>query len=285
MESSKQLQESHCTQLNREIDAWKEKYNKAQDEISDLEVKFDQIETESARLRFQLQENEAQRDKLMSMRQEFDRAEERYNTDIERLTERLQNVQFQYEKAKAEKEKIELQSLKLNRDLEMTTLNLDELRAQRGIEESTNLEERKETERMAKRLEEIHARYDRAVLETKSLAEDKERFEIEARKYRNQLDHARLSLDNTYESETRLRQELEFSKKDLAKFQDKFEQAEAELRRVTREKETLANENLSNAKLRDNDVDKLELEITQLNTERDQLVRQLEKSQDMLLSF
>lgn len=90
-----------------------------------------------------MQENEAQRDKLMSMRQEFDRAEERYNTDIERLTERLQNVQFQYEKAKAEKEKIELQSLKLNRDLERTTLDLDELRAQRGIEESTNLEERK----------------------------------------------------------------------------------------------------------------------------------------------
>ena len=76
-----------------------------------------------------------------------------------------------------------------------------------------------ESERMARKLEEIHARYDRAVLETKSLAEDKERFEIEARKYRNQLDHARLSLDNTYESETRLRQELEFSKKDLAKFQ------------------------------------------------------------------
>ena len=35
MESSKQLQESHCTQLNREIDSWKEKYNKAQDEVSD----------------------------------------------------------------------------------------------------------------------------------------------------------------------------------------------------------------------------------------------------------
>merc|ERR1712018_531361 len=59
----------------------------------------------------------------------------------------------------------------------------------------------------------------------------------------------------------------------------------AELRRVTREKETLANENLSAAKLKDNDMDKLELEITQLNTERDQIVRQLEKSQDMLLSF
>ena len=56
-------------------------------------------------------------------------------------------------------------------------------------------------------------------------------------------------------------------------------------RRVNREKDTLATENLSASKLRDNDIDKLELEITQLNTERDQLVRQLEKSQDMLLSF
>ena len=61
-------------------------------QISDIEVKFDQIETENARLRFQLQENEAQRDKLMSMRQEFDRAADRYNSDIERLTEKLQNI-------------------------------------------------------------------------------------------------------------------------------------------------------------------------------------------------
>ena len=112
-------------------------------QISEIEVKFDQIETESARLRFQMQETEAQRDKLAEMRKEFERAEDRYSQDIERLTERLQNVQFQYEKAKTEKEKIELQSLKLTRDLERTTLDLDELRAQRGIEESTNLEERK----------------------------------------------------------------------------------------------------------------------------------------------
>ena len=90
-----------------------------------------------------MQETEAQRDKLAEMRKEFERAEDRYSQDIERLTERLQNVQFQYEKAKTEKEKIELQSLKLTRDLERTTLDLDELRAQRGIEESTNLEERK----------------------------------------------------------------------------------------------------------------------------------------------
>ena len=92
-------------------------------------------------------------------------------------------------------------------------------------------------------------------------------------------------MDNTYESETRSRQEIELMKKDFSKLQDKLDQTEAELRRVTREKEQLSSEMTTAVKLKDNDVDKLELEITQLNTERDQLVRQLEKSQDMLLSF
>lgn len=32
-ESSKQLQESHMSQLQREIDNWKDKYNKTQDEV------------------------------------------------------------------------------------------------------------------------------------------------------------------------------------------------------------------------------------------------------------
>ena len=78
---------------------------------------------------------------------------------------------------------------------------------------------------------------------------------------------------------------MELMKKDFSRLQDKLEQAEAELRRVNREKEQLNSDMSTAAKLKDNDVDKLELEITQLNTERDQLVRQLEKSQDMLLSF
>ena len=76
----------------------------------------------------------------------------------------------------------------------------------------------------------MHTRYDRAQLEIKSLAEDREKFEVEARKYRNQLDHARQSLDNTYEQETRTRQEMELMKKDFSRLQDKLEQAEAELR-------------------------------------------------------
>ena len=57
------------------------------------------------------------------------------------------------------------------------------------------------------------------------------------------------------------------------------------MRRLNREKEQLSSELTAQNNIRSNDIEKLELEITQLTTERDQLVRQLEKSQDMLLSF
>ena len=57
------------------------------------------------------------------------------------------------------------------------------------------------------------------------------------------------------------------------------------MRRLNREKEQLSSELNAQNHIRGNDIEKLELEISQLTTERDQLVRQLEKSQDMLLSF
>ena len=54
-----------------------------------------------------------------------------------------------------------------------------------------------------------------------------------------QLDHARASLDQSYENETRLRQDAEHCKREMSKLQDKVDQVEAELRRFNREKEQL----------------------------------------------
>ena len=76
-------------------------------------------------------------------------------------------------------------------------------------------------------------------------------------------------------------QDAENARRELARAQDKLEQSEAELRRVSREKDQFSVER----RARDANADKLDLEISQLTGERDQLVRQLEKSQDMLLSF
>ncbi len=40
---------------------------------------------------------------------------------------------------------------------------------------------------MAAELEDLHERFDKSMLEVKNLTEEKERFEVEARKYRNQV--------------------------------------------------------------------------------------------------
>merc|ERR1712203_845846 len=79
--------------------------------------------------------------------------------------------------------------------------------------------------------------------------------------------------------------EAESYRRDMKKLQDKLEQTEAELRRFNVDRESHLSELEEKAKNKEQDLDKMELEINQLTTERDQLVRQLEKSQDMLLSF
>merc|ERR1712141_554610 len=79
--------------------------------------------------------------------------------------------------------------------------------------------------------------------------------------------------------------EAESYRRDMKKLQDKLEQTEAELRRFNIDRESHLSELAEKAKGKEQDMDKMELEINQLTTERDQLVRRLEKSQDMLLSF
>ena len=122
----------------------------------------------------------------------------------------------------------------------------------KGLNEAKDIETRNESMLMNKKLEEIHAKFDRAQIELASVTEEREKFEVESRKFRNQLDHARQSLDNTYESESRMRQEMELMKRDMSKLQDKLDQSEAELRRVTREKEQMSNDAASAAKLKVN---------------------------------
>ena len=228
-----------------------------------------------------LQEIEAQRDKLGRVQQDAEKAEEKFRMEKERLMEKAERTEMQYQRAKAEKEGVELNLMKLTRDLENLQHEHKELRELRGVEETRTRSERSDNQRIAMELEDLHHKYDRAQLEIKQLAEDKDKFEVESRKFRNQLDHARASLDHSYENETTLKQDAEAAKRELARAQDKLEQSEAELRRVTREKDQFS----ASQRARDANADKLELEISQLTSERDQLVRQLEKSQDMLLSF
>jgi len=80
-----------------------------------------------------------------------------------------------------------LNALKLNRDLEKVQTELNELKELRGMEDVRGAKEKQEADRMLMELEDIHERFDKSQLEVKNLTEEKERFEVEARKYRNQV--------------------------------------------------------------------------------------------------
>ena len=136
-----------------------------------------------------------------------------------------------------------------------------------------------------RQLEDLHSKLDRANMDLKNMSEDNERLEIESRKFRNQLDHSKTLLDAAFENEAKCKSEAEATKRELIRIQDKLEQSEAELRHLRLERDKYASDFSHKQRGVESDLDKLHLEIAQLTTERDQLVRQLEKSQDMLLSF
>ena len=77
--------------------------------------------------------------------------------------------------------------MKLNRDLEKVQTELNELRELRGMEDVRGAKEKQESDRMSSELEDLHEKFDKSQLEIKNLTEEKERFEVEARKYRNQV--------------------------------------------------------------------------------------------------
>ena len=130
-----------------------------------------------------------------------------------------------------------------------------------------------------RQLEDLHVKLDKANIELKHMSEENEKLEIDARKYRNQLDHSKTLLDAAFENEAKCKSETEATKRELLRLQDKLEQAEAELRHIRMERDKYASEYSHKHKSVEGDLDKLHLEIAQLTTERDQLVRQLEKSQ------
>merc|ERR1711876_128608 len=72
-DGNKLIHEAQMDKLQKEIDSLREKHSKATQDVHEAECRYDQVETENARMRFQMQEVEAQRDKLIHTSKELDR--------------------------------------------------------------------------------------------------------------------------------------------------------------------------------------------------------------------
>merc|ERR1719438_376048 len=264
--TSKKYHDTELSRLEQELEAWKEKYHQ--------------------------QDQENTKERLLAAGADYERQEEKFAGEIDLLREKLSKLKYSEEQARTEKEKSELEIMRLSRELERLQYQLqlhEERRA--GLRDRERDSHRAQSEPRGtegvnpRQLEDLHVKLDKANIELKHMSEENEKLEIDTRKYRNQLEHSKTLLDAAFENEAKCKSESEATKRELLRLQDKLEQAEAELRHIRMERDKYASDFSHKHKTVEGDLDKLHLEIAQLTTERDQLVRQLEKSQDMLLSF
>merc|ERR1719410_2171799 len=291
--TSKKYHDTEVSRLEQELEAWKDKYHQSEQDVVNVEESLEEVKKDNQRLKYQLQDQENTKERLLAAGADYERQEEKFAGEIDLLREKLSKLKYSEEQARTEKEKGELEVMRLSRELERLQYQLQLAEERRGLRDRDRERDshRAQSEPRGsdgvnpRQLEDLHVKLDKANIELKNMSEENERLEIESRKYRNQLEHSKTLLDAAFENEAKCKSEAEATKRELVRLTDKLEQAEAELRHIRMERDKYASEYSHKHKSVESDLDKLHLEIAQLTTERDALVRQLEKSQDMLLSF
>ena len=289
--TSKKYHDTELSRLEQELEAWKDKYHQSEQDVVNAEESLDEAKKENQRLKYQMQDQENTKERLLAAGADYERQEEKLAVEIDRLTEKLSKLKYSEEQARTDKEKSELEVMRLSRELERVQYQLQLAEERRGMRERDSHRAQSEPRDARdgpanpRQVEDLHVKLDKSNIELKNLSEENERLEIESRKFKNQLEHSKSLLDAAFENEAKCKSEAEATKRELLRLQDKLDQAEAELRHLRLDRDKYATDFSLKHKTVENDLDKLHLEIAQLTTERDQLVRQLEKSQDMLLSF
>ena len=286
--TSKKYHDTEVSRLEQELDAWKDKYHQSEQDVVNAEESLEEVKKDNQRLKYQMQDQENTKERLLAAGADYERQEEKLAVEIDRLTEKLSKLKYSEEQARTDKEKSELEVMRLSRELERVQYQLQLTEERRGMREREShraQSEPRDGTANPRQVEDLHVKLDKANIELKNMSEENERLEIESRKFKNQLEHSKTLLDAAFETEAKCKSEAEATKRELLRLQDKLEQSEAELRHLRLERDKYASDFSHKHKTVESDLDKLHLEIAQLTTERDQLVRQLEKSQDMLLSF
>lgn len=221
---------------------------KLRDRHEKFKLQMDKLEKENEKLKVDL----AQSERRHTLAADKVRSDERLET--ERLKERL-------EKAIQARDATELEAGRLAQELEKSQLHLA-----KALE--TNEATKIEFERMASELTRMHERVEREQIEWKTLEQERDVLRAELQQMRNGYDAQRRNLDHrAQETMVKLQQELAQANRDREKMSNILEKQGRHGDSV--EKQIL----------------KHEADIKQLTAERDQLVVQLEKSQDMLMNF
>merc|ERR1719410_3206670 len=245
--TSKKYHDTELSRLEQELEAWKDKYHQSEQDVVNAEESLDEVKKDNQRLKYQMQDQENTKERLLAAGADYERQEEKSLVEIDRLTEKLSKLKYSEEQARTEKEKSELEVMRLSRELERVQYQLQLTEERRGLRERESHRAQSEPRDARdganpRQMEDLHVKLDRANIELKSMSEENERLEIESRKFKNQLEHSKSLLDAAFENEAKCKSEAEASKRELSRLQDKMDQAEGELRHARLERDKYATE-------------------------------------------
>ena len=86
---SQRVHEAELQRLEQEVEAWKDKYRQSEQDVITAEDNVQKAEDENKRLKYAIQEQDATKERLISAGADYERQEEQYNAEIDRLQVRL----------------------------------------------------------------------------------------------------------------------------------------------------------------------------------------------------
>ena len=96
---SQRVHEAELQRLEQEVEAWKDKYRQSEQDVITAEDNVQKAEDENKRLKYAIQEQDATKERLISAGADYERQEEQYNAEIDRLQVKhprlISKIQFQ----------------------------------------------------------------------------------------------------------------------------------------------------------------------------------------------
>ena len=116
--TSKKYHDTEVSRLEQELDAWRDKYHQSEQDVVNAEESLEEVKKENQRLKYQFQDQENTKERLLAAGADYERQEEKFAGEIDRLQEKLSKLKYSEETARTEKEKSELEVMRLSRELE-----------------------------------------------------------------------------------------------------------------------------------------------------------------------
>ena len=98
--TSKKYHDTEVSRLEQELEAWKDKYHQSEQDVVNAEESLEEVKKETQRLKYQMQDQENTKERLLAAGADYERQEEKFAVEIDRLQEKLSKLKYAEETAR-----------------------------------------------------------------------------------------------------------------------------------------------------------------------------------------